>query len=215
MCGFGASKCADVVRQNVVGMVRRNVRVQCVKVCGYNTKCRNGATECGNGTMEWQRNGDHERQQIDKIELCLRIVVICIKNCISIVRTYIMYVPTSVCMTALPSVRSNSDRTYVHPYSRPCIRSSVRIYVCTSVCSSVRNYSPDGALEWVFISSFRCGALSLTAYSSDGTRILLFARWHRASGIFSRWRSAVNLLIRWRSDVWCASYLVSWNIHLL
>ena len=58
MCGFGASKCADVMRQN---MVRRNLWVRCVRVCGYNAKCRNGAmkcgngaTECGDGATEWQ-----------------------------------------------------------------------------------------------------------------------------------------------------------------
>ena len=60
LCGFGASKCADVMRKNVVGMVRRNVLVRCVKVCEYAAKCRNGATECsnsapeyGNGATEW------------------------------------------------------------------------------------------------------------------------------------------------------------------
>ena len=86
MCGFGLSRCADVVWQYVVGKVRRNVRVRCDKVCGYAAKCRNGATECGNGATEcgngtmkcgngateWQRNGDHARRQIDKIELYLR-----------------------------------------------------------------------------------------------------------------------------------------------
>ena len=88
MCGFSVSKCEDVVRQNMVamvGMVRRNVLVRCVKVCGYNAMCRNGATECGNGAMECgngatacRRNGDHERRQIVKIELYLRTVVILI-----------------------------------------------------------------------------------------------------------------------------------------
>ena len=73
MCGFGESNFVDVVRQNVEDMVRQNVRVWCVKVCGYNAKCRNGATECGHGATEWQRNGDNERRQI---ELYLRTVVI-------------------------------------------------------------------------------------------------------------------------------------------
>ena len=62
MCGFSASKCANVVRLNMVGMVRRYVRVRCIKVCRYAAKCRNGATERGNPATERQRNGDHERQ---------------------------------------------------------------------------------------------------------------------------------------------------------
>ena len=62
MCGFGASKREDVVRPNVVGIVRRNVRVRCVKVCGYNAKCQNDATKCCNGATEWRRNGDHEQR---------------------------------------------------------------------------------------------------------------------------------------------------------
>ena len=83
MCGFDASKCADVVRQNVVGLVQRNVRVLCVKMCAYAAKCRNGATEGENGETErchgkteWRRNGDRDLRQIDKIELYLRTVVI-------------------------------------------------------------------------------------------------------------------------------------------
>ena len=81
MCGFHASKCADVVRQNVMGIVRRNVRVRCVKVCAYKYQngamgCVNGAMVCDNGATQLQRNGDYERRQIDKIELYLRTVVI-------------------------------------------------------------------------------------------------------------------------------------------
>ena len=65
---YGATKCAglvrqnnvDVVRQNAVGMVRRNVRYgasQCVGII----RCQNSATDCGN--VRWyaamvRRNSD-------------------------------------------------------------------------------------------------------------------------------------------------------------
>ena len=78
MCWFGVTKYADVVRQNVVDMLRQNVRVRCVKVCGYNAKCRNGATECGNGAMvtKWR-----PRVTTDRQDLYLRtVVIIFIKN---------------------------------------------------------------------------------------------------------------------------------------
>ena len=64
MYGFGAWKYADMVRQNVVGMVWRNVRVWCVKVCGYAAKCRNDVTECGCDGMatKWRPRATTDRQ---------------------------------------------------------------------------------------------------------------------------------------------------------
>ena len=88
MCEYGATKCASLVRQNVQMWCGKMWLVWCVKVCGYDVKCRNGATECGNGATEcgngateWRRNDDHERGEIDKIEfLYLRTFAILLQK---------------------------------------------------------------------------------------------------------------------------------------
>ena len=76
MCGFGASKCADAVRQNMVSMMRQmcgyGAQKSAENLAVYNAKCRSdGVRQCdGMATV-----CDREQQQIDKIALYLRTIV--------------------------------------------------------------------------------------------------------------------------------------------